>query len=114
MTDTAAATIRSQNSHEIVATVLARGGDDGKPESSEGLTITGWLSDTEDGGEIAGTNPVTLTARTTAGYRHEYAGLVPKADVNTATSGKSELYEVVSIGGELRSRLLTIIGPSAP
>lgn len=114
MTDTAAATIRRQNAHEIVATVKNRATTNGKPISSTGLTVTGWISDTEDGDPIASTSAISLTARTAPGFEHEYAGLVSKDDVNATTSGLSEVYEVVSIGGELTSRRLTVIGPSAP
>lgn len=114
MTDTAAATIKRHNSHEVVATVKRRSGVDGKPIDGEGLTVTAWLSATEDGDPIGSVTPITLDARTSPSYDHEYAGLIAKADVNTQTDNRSEVYEVVSIAGELTSRLLTVVGPSAP
>lgn len=101
--------IRRGNAHEFVATVKKRSTDKGKPVQAEGLSLSGYLSTTEEGTAIDGTT-TNLTARTDPEYDDQYAGTLAASAVDAAIASLSEVWEVV-VGTNLRrARLLRVVG----
>lgn len=102
--------IRRGEDHEFLLPLKRRASANGAPENATGLTLSAFLSATEDGADLASTT-TPLTARTLVDGNLEYYGYLGAATWTSAATGLSEVWERYTGSGVNRSRLLRIVEP---